>query len=104
MTMHWKMPNNLFYNATFTLCVLLTGLAVAGSGASLIFQARLAQGKVANWNVLIVVGCYVALVSPNSQCLSCEYRFCSPCSTGHGSAIHFLESETYELEEVGDYA
>ncbi|KAG9032030.1 hypothetical protein FRB95_001980 [Tulasnella sp. JGI-2019a] len=52
---------NFFYNATFALCVLLTAVSVAGSAAGIVFQAKLAQGQVANWNVFIVVGCYVAL-------------------------------------------
>ncbi|KAG8936608.1 hypothetical protein FRC03_001907 [Tulasnella sp. 419] len=32
-----------------------------GAASSLVFQARLAQGNIANWNVLIVVVCYLIL-------------------------------------------
>jgi len=52
---------NFLYNATFTLCFLLTTLMVAASCTSIVFQARLASKDVANWNVLVVVGSYVAL-------------------------------------------
>ncbi|QRV90539.1 hypothetical protein RhiJN_18557 [Ceratobasidium sp. AG-Ba] len=49
------------YTLSFVFFVLLTGLAVVASGFSIVVQARLTKGPAANWNVLIVVGSYVAL-------------------------------------------
>ncbi|KAG9096461.1 hypothetical protein FS749_008423 [Ceratobasidium sp. UAMH 11750] len=49
------------YTLSFVFFVIVTGLAVVASGVSIVVQARLAKGVVANWNVLIVVGSYVAL-------------------------------------------
>ncbi|CAE6467847.1 unnamed protein product [Rhizoctonia solani] len=49
------------YTLSFVFFVILTGLAVVASGVSIVVQARLPKGVVANWNVLIVVGSYVAL-------------------------------------------
>jgi len=52
---------NILYNASFTLWFILTMVIVAGSCVSIVLQARLASRGVANWNVLVVVGCYVLL-------------------------------------------
>ncbi|KAH7345421.1 hypothetical protein B0J17DRAFT_639841 [Rhizoctonia solani] len=49
------------YTLSFVFFVIVTGLAVVASGLSIVVQARLPKGVVANWNVLIVVGSYVAL-------------------------------------------
>ncbi|KAB5588611.1 hypothetical protein CTheo_7951 [Ceratobasidium theobromae] len=49
------------YTLSFVFFVILTGLAVVASGISIVVQARLPKGIVANWNVFIVVGSYVAL-------------------------------------------
>ena len=50
------------YDFTFAIFLIFTALAIAGSAASLIFQARLTGGAEANWNVFVVVGSYLALV------------------------------------------
>lgn len=49
------------YTLSFVFFVIVTGLAVVASGLSIVVQARLPKGVVANWNVLIVVGSYGAL-------------------------------------------
>ncbi|CAE6467086.1 unnamed protein product [Rhizoctonia solani] len=49
------------YTLSFVFFVIVTGLAVVASGLSIVVQARLPKGVVANWNVLIVVGSYVSL-------------------------------------------
>ncbi|KAG9023063.1 hypothetical protein FS837_006016 [Tulasnella sp. UAMH 9824] len=60
--MTWRSTLGSFlYHATFTLCFILTTVLVAGSCVSIVLQARLASRGVANWNVLIVVGSYLAL-------------------------------------------
>ncbi|KZO95094.1 hypothetical protein CALVIDRAFT_599535 [Calocera viscosa TUFC12733] len=50
----------LIYHVSFFLFVVLTGIAVVGSAAGLIAQAWLSGGQ-RRWDVVIVVGSYIAL-------------------------------------------
>lgn len=53
----------LFYDLSFAFFVFLTGISVLASGASLVYQALFSPSTVtANWNVISIVGSYLALV------------------------------------------
>jgi len=56
------------YDLSFVFFVSLTAIAVVGSAAGIVIQAQLPEGGAADWNVFIVVGSYVALVSVFAAC------------------------------------
>ncbi|KAF8328157.1 uncharacterized protein EI90DRAFT_3065763 [Cantharellus anzutake] len=59
----------VLYDLSFAFFVFLTGASVLASGASLGYQALFsASDTVANWNVIAIVGSYVALVRQAGVC------------------------------------
>lgn len=56
------------YDLSFSFFVIITGAAVLASGASLILPALFSSSNTANpnvnWNVIAIIGSYVAVVSP----------------------------------------
>lgn len=52
------------YDLSFSFFVILTGLAVLASAASVVLPAIFNNGgsTSANWNVIAIIGSYIALV------------------------------------------